>query len=325
LDTHNNGGTTVAELVGGLVVPTSTDSGRDLELIQRLDEIGVDTAWQTAGATRPDVMTLYGAAAATTSRIRLGTSIVPTYTRHPAVLATQALVIGSLAPGRLRLGVGPSHRPTIEGSLGIPMGKPLAHLREYVTVLRALLEAGSVDFEGDAFKVHLAHQAGTNPPRPEILVSALSVNAFRLAGQIADGAISWVAPIPYLVETALPALAGAAAESGRIAPPIIAHVPVAVTSDRSAALAATARDFGDYGRLPFYANMFAAAGIPVGDDGRTSPEAIDSLAISGTPDQIRSRIEAFLAEGIGEVLISQVPVRNADAERIELAHILVGS
>jgi alkanesulfonate monooxygenase SsuD/methylene tetrahydromethanopterin reductase-like flavin-dependent oxidoreductase (luciferase family) len=204
------------------------------------------------------------------------------------------------------------------------MGKPLAHLREYVTVLRALLETGSVDFEGDAYAVHLAHQAGTIPPKPEILVSALSVNAFRLAGEIADGAISWVAPIPYLVEMALPTLAEAAAEAGRDVPALIAHVPVAMTADRSAALAATARDFGSYGRLPFYANMFAAAGFPVGEGGRASPEAIESLAVSGTPDQIRSRIEAIVAEGIGEVLVSQVPVKDADAERIELAHILAG-
>jgi F420-dependent oxidoreductase-like protein len=314
----------MAKIAAGLVVLSSTDSGRDLEVIQRLDEIGVDTVWQTAGATRPDVMTLYGAAAATTSRIRLGTSIVPTYTRHPAVLATQALVIGSLAPGRLRLGVGPSHRPTIEGSLGIPMGRPLEHLREYVTVLRGLLETGRVDFDGEYFTVHLAHQAGTIPPRPEVLVSALSVNAFRLAGEIADGAISWVAPIPYLVHTALPALAGAATKVGRTPPPIIGHVPVAVTTDRANALEATARDFGNYGRLPFYANMFTAAGFPVGADSRTSPEAIDSLAISGTPDQIRSRIEAIVEEGIGEVLVSHVPVRDGDAERIELAHILAG-
>jgi F420-dependent oxidoreductase-like protein len=325
LDTHNDGGTTVAKLAGGLVVPTSTDSGRDLELIQRLDEIGIDTAWQTAGATRPDVMTLYGAAAATTSRIRLGTSIVPTYTRHPAVLATQALVIDSIAPGRLRIGVGPSHRPTIEGSLGIPMGKPLAHLREYVTVLRELLESGRVDFNGDYFEVHLAHQTGTIPPRLEILVSALSANAFRLAGEIADGAISWVAPIPYLVESALPTLNDVATRSGRAAPPIIAHVPVAMTTDRAAAVDATARDFGSYGRLPFYARMFEAAGFPVTRDGQAPPAVIDNLTVSGTSDQVRSRLEAIVAEGIGEVLVSLVPITDATAERHELAMVLAGS
>jgi F420-dependent oxidoreductase-like protein len=314
----------MAILRAGLVVPTSTESRRDLETIQQLDEIGVPTVWQTAGPTRPDVMTLYGAAAATTSQVRLGTSIVPTYSRHPTVLATQALVIETLAPGRLRLGVGPSHRPMIEGLLGIPMGKPLSHLREYVTVLRSLLDTGGVEFDGESYRVHLAQQAGTTPPGTEILVSALSEGAFRLAGEVSDGGISWLAPINYLVDTALPAITDGAAAAGRPTPPVIAHVPVAMTTDREAALAATARDFGSYGRLPFYANMFAAAGVPAGADNQTSPEAIDALVVSGTPDQVRSRLDAILAEGIGEILVSQVPVADVDAERTELAHLLAG-
>jgi len=310
--------------MAGLSVPTSTDSTRDLEIIQQLDEAGVPTVWQTAGATRPDPMTLYAAAAATTRRISFGTSIIPTYPRHPTTLATQALVIETLAPGRLRLGVGPSHRPTVEGSLGIPMGKPLSHLREYVGILRALLWQGTVDVKGDSFRVKLTHQAGTVPPRTPIPVSALSEGAFRLAGEIADGAISWVAPVPYLVAIGLPALAKGATGASRQVPPLIAHVPVAVTTNREAALEATARDFGGYGSLPFYAKMFAAAGVPVGANNRTSPAAIDALAVSGSPDQIRVRLEGILAEGIGELLVTLVPVADADAERHELAAILAG-
>jgi alkanesulfonate monooxygenase SsuD/methylene tetrahydromethanopterin reductase-like flavin-dependent oxidoreductase (luciferase family) len=308
----------------GLAVLPKNDSQRDLEIIQELDEAGVQSVWQTAGATRPDAVTLYAAAAATTTSIRFGTSIVPTYPRHPTTLATQALVVESLAPGRLRLGVGPSHRPTIEGSLGIPMGKPLAHLREYVTVLRALLWDGKVDFHGEYFNVTLEHQSGTIPPKTEIPISALSENSYRLAGEIADSAISWVSPIPYLVSTALPALAEGAARGNRAAAPLIAHVPVAVTSDRSAALDATAKQFGDYGQLPFYARMFESAGFPVESDGSAPSGAIDSLAVSGTPDQIRARLEDILAEGIDELLVTHTVVNDADAERKELARILAG-
>lgn len=308
----------------GLVVPTFADSSRTLEIIQQADAAGVQTVWQTVGATRPDAVTLYTAAAATTRTVNLGTSIVPTYPRHPAALASQVIAIDPLAPGRLRLGIGPSHKPTIEGSLGIPMGKPLAHLREYLTVLRALLWTGEVDFHGDYLDVTLALQEGTRPPRTELPISALSVNAYRLAGEIADGAISWVSPVPYLVTTALPALAAGAARDDRTPPPLIAHVPVALTNDRAAALEATAREFGSYGALPFYARMFEAAGFPVEPDGRTSPAAIDSLAVSGTPDQVRNRLEAILAEGIGEILVSHVAVDDAARERAELMRILAG-
>lgn len=314
----------MAALNAGLSVPPTPDSQHDLTVIGELDEAGVQTAWQTAGGTRPDSTTLMAAAAVTTNAIRLGTSIVPTYPRHPTVLANQAKVIESLAPGRLRLGVGPSHRPTVEGRLGIPMGKPLTHLREYVTVLRGLLKDEDVDFHGEYFNVSMPGSPDPAPVAPEVLVSALSENAFRLGGEIADGAISWVAPVPYLVGTALPALEEGAAKANRAAPPIIAHVPVAVTRDRSSALKASSTMFGAYGSLPFYAKMFAAAGVPVGADNRTSPEAIDVLTVSGSPDEIRTRLEAIIAQGIGELLISHVPVDDEAAERRELARILAG-
>jgi F420-dependent oxidoreductase-like protein len=306
----------------GLVVPTYPDSRQTLEIIQELDEIGVDTVWQTTGATRPDPLTVYAAVAATTSRIRFGTAIVPAYPRHPGALGSQVLALESLAPGRLRLGIGTSHKPTIEGSLGIPMGKPLSYLREYLTVLRALLDEGKVAFHGEYLNVDLSFQQGTTPPMTEIPISALGEKAFRLAGELADGAISWVAPIPYLVSTGLPALADGAARANRPAPPLIAHVPVAVTSDRGRALEAVARDFGSYGHLPFYANMFAAAGYPVDGSGNAPPEAIESLAVSGTPDQIRVRLDEILAEGLGEVIVSHAIVDDANEERRELAKIL---
>jgi F420-dependent oxidoreductase-like protein len=314
----------MAALMAGLSVPPTTDSRHDLDVIREIDAAGVQTAWQTAGGTRPDSMTLMAAAAVTTSSIRFGTSIVPTYPRHPTVLANQAKVIESLAPGRLRLGVGPSHRPTIEGRFGISMGKPLTHLREYVTVLRALLRDEDVDFHGEYLNVSLPSARSSVRLNTEVLVSALSENAFRLAGEISDGAISWVAPVPYLVNIALPAVQEGATNAGRPTPPIIAHVPVAVTSDRSRALKASAGMFGGYGALPFYAKMFAAAGVPVGSDKRTSPEAIDVLTVSGSPDTIRARLEAIVSEGIGELLISHVPVADEAAERSELSRILAG-
>jgi len=312
----------MATFKAGLAVPPSSDSRHDLEVIQELDRAGVQTVWQTAGGTRPDSLTLMAAAAATTDSIGFGTSIVPTYTRHPTVLANQASVIESLAPGRLRLGVGPSHRPSIEDRLGIPMGKPLSHLREYVTVLRSLLREGGAEFTGEYFTISLPPQQRPPTGDTEVLISALSRNAFRLAGEIADGAISWVAPVSYLATTALSALKDGARAAGREAPPIIAHVPVAVTTDRARALEATASQFGMYGALPFYAKMFEAAGVPVGPDNRTSPEAIDALTVSGTSEEIRARLEAIIGEGIGEVLVSHVVIDDEVEERQELSRIL---
>jgi alkanesulfonate monooxygenase SsuD/methylene tetrahydromethanopterin reductase-like flavin-dependent oxidoreductase (luciferase family) len=123
--------------------------------------------------------------------VRLGTAIVQTYPRHPLALAQQALVLNDIAPGRLRLGIGPSHRPIIEGIFGLPQRKPLAHLREYVEVLRGILWEGKVNYHGEFFNVEVT---SPSTPRIPILISTLGEKAFQLAGEIADGALFMVMP-----------------------------------------------------------------------------------------------------------------------------------
>ncbi len=173
---------------------------------------GVRQVWSTQILGAPDALTVFAAGAVQTASMRLGMAIVPTYPRHPLALAQQALALHDLAPGRLRLGVGPSHRSAIEGAYGIPMVSPMEHLREYVAVLRALLWEGKVSYEGRFFKVNAQMPRITQTP---ILISALRPGAFRLAGEISDGAISWMCPLRYLLEKALPALREGAQGAGR--------------------------------------------------------------------------------------------------------------
>jgi alkanesulfonate monooxygenase SsuD/methylene tetrahydromethanopterin reductase-like flavin-dependent oxidoreductase (luciferase family) len=308
----------------GIFVKPTPDVGRNLEIVQELDGIGVPTVWQTNNVMWPDAMSFYAAAAVTTERIRLGTSIMQIYPRHPATLVSQAQVIEGLAPGRLRLGVGTSHRPRMEKNLGIPMGdKPLTYLREYVAVLRGLLWEGGVDFHGEFFNVVERYpEATVTPPQTEISVSALSPRSYQVAGEIADAAISWMAPIRYLVETGLPNLAQGAEASGRAAPPLIAHVPVAVTTDRARALEGAAAELGHYGGLPYYQRMFEAAGLPSTDNGRTSKVVLEEIVVSGAPEEIRGRLEGILSEGIGEVLLHPIAIDDPNAEWAELARII---
>jgi alkanesulfonate monooxygenase SsuD/methylene tetrahydromethanopterin reductase-like flavin-dependent oxidoreductase (luciferase family) len=122
----------------------------------------------------------------------LGTAIVPIYPRHPIVMAQQVLAIHDIAPGRLRLGIGPSHRPIIEGSYGLQLSSPLTYLREYVAVLRGMLDESNIDYHGTFFNVTSTSRSAPIP----ILVSALGPKAFHLAGEISDGALSWVCPVP---------------------------------------------------------------------------------------------------------------------------------
>ena len=141
-----------------------------LAAIERAERLGVPAAWLTTGGVGPDAMTIFAAAAVRTERIQLGTAIVPTWPRHPLALVQQALVVAALAPGRFRLGVGPSHRANIEGMYGIPFERPLEHLREYVAILKAALQRGKFDFEGAHFRVR---GEVPRPPDVPVMISAL--------------------------------------------------------------------------------------------------------------------------------------------------------
>ena len=140
-----------------------------LAMIEQAEQLGIHAAWMTTGGARLDSITVFAAAALRTQRIKLGTSIVPTYPRHPLVMVQQTQVVAQLAPGRFRLGVGPSHRPSME-AMGLTFTAPLGHLREYVRILKALLQKGRVDIDGTYYK---AHDAISEPLDVPVMASAL--------------------------------------------------------------------------------------------------------------------------------------------------------
>jgi F420-dependent oxidoreductase-like protein len=289
-----------------------------VQSIVTADKAGVAQIWMTQTLS-PDILTLFAAAAVQTSAIRMGSSIVPTYPRHPLALAMQALALNDLAPGRLRLGIGPSHRPSIEGVYGIKMEAPLEHLREYVQILHAALWEGKVDHHGRFFNV-----VATLPRKAEIpiLISALRQGAFKLAGEVSDGAISWVCPVPYLLNTALPALRAGAESAGRVAPPLVAHVLATINPDRQAVIAAACKQVQRYGRLPFYQGMFADAGFPVGEGGTIADALVDSLVISGDEAAVAARFRELLSSGLDELLVLHVPTADAGSERARLMQVI---
>jgi alkanesulfonate monooxygenase SsuD/methylene tetrahydromethanopterin reductase-like flavin-dependent oxidoreductase (luciferase family) len=217
-----------------------------------------------------------------------------------------AVVVDSLAPGRLRLGVGPSHKPTIEGTWGIPFVRPLQHLREYLAILQAALGQGKVDFDGKRMSAHAQLPGG--PTQVTVMASALRSNGFRVCGELADGAISWVCPLPYLRDVAVPAIRDGAAAKGRPAPPLIAHVPVAVSEDVEAVRKAAARQIGFYPRVPFYSQMFQDAGFPEAREGQLSGRMVDALVIHGSAEEVKERLRQVPAFGASELLAMPILV-----------------
>ena len=293
-----------------------------LARVREAERAGVRQVWMTIGdAGQADTLTFYAAAAVQTTQIRLGTSIVPIYPRHPLVMAQQALAIHDFAPGRLRLGVGPSHRHIIEQMYGLSMKAPLAYLREYVEVLRSVLWEGRIDHHGTFFNV--VFSLPRTAPIP-LLVSALGVKAFRLAGEISDGAISWMCPVPYLLNKALPALRAGAEARQRPAPPLVAHVLLAMSTDRAAVRAATRQRVLPTTISPFYTHMFAEAGVPVAPDGSGIDALVDALVVAGDEAGVQQRMRELLASGLDELLITLIPVADEERERQQLLR-LIGS
>jgi len=284
-----------------------------LAMIEQAEQLGIHAAWMTTGGARLDSLTVFAAAAVRTQRIKLGTSIVPTFPRHPLVMVQQAQVVAQLAPGRFRLGVGPSHRPTIE-AMGIPFTSPLSHLREYLRVLKPLLQQGRVDFDGDYYK---AHESIPEPLDLPVMASALQRGSFELCGEEADGAISWICPGVYLRDVALPAMRLGAERAGRLVPPLIAHAPVCV-HDNATEVRAAVREQMQNPRLPFYRQMLRAAGFPEAADGTWSDAMIEAVVLAGDEARVAERLHTLLTYGAAEVLASPVLAgrdRTASLER----------
>jgi alkanesulfonate monooxygenase SsuD/methylene tetrahydromethanopterin reductase-like flavin-dependent oxidoreductase (luciferase family) len=243
----------------------------------------------------------------------------------PLALAQQVLALNDIAPGRLRLGIGPSHNSIIEGIFGLPQRKPLVHLREYVEVLRAVLWEGKVNHHGEFFNVVVTPGGLLTSPNSAhlpILVSALGEKAFQLAGEIADGALSWSCPVPYLVHTGLPALRKGADMAGRSAspPPLVAHVQVALTTDRSLAMAAGHKLMDIYATFPFYVKMFRNAGFPITLGSAMPDTLIDNLVISGNEDTVIAKFSELLASGLDELMVTLLPIKDAGDEQLRLMH-----
>ncbi len=294
-------------LVIGLHMAARDGKG-SLEQIVAAEQAGIDVAWMTCGGVAPDPIAVFSAAALRTERVDFGTCIMPTFPRHPLALAQAAIVVDSLAPGRLRLGIGPSHEPAMRGTWGLDFTRPLEHLREYVTILNASFRDGRVDFDGKRLQAH-AQFAG--PAAIRVMVSALRHNAFSLAGEMTEGGISWVTPPEHIRDVAVPALAEGAAKAGRSAvPPAIVHVPIIVSTDQAAVHAQARAQMGFYQRLPFYQAMWLEAGYPDAAGTEFTQVMIDALVVSGSEQQVADRIRALPSFGAGEIIA--MPLLLAD-------------
>ena len=181
---------------------------------REIEEAGFDTAW-TGNHLTHDAMTVLALAGTVTERIELGSSVVPTYPRHPMVMAQQALTTSAITGGRFTLGLGLSHKFIVEDWQGLKWSTPIHHLREYLTVLNGLLDGEQVVHEGEEYQVSLNTAPFTqldvpDAPRPQVVIAALGPGMLKVTGELADGTNCWMCGQGYLESTLVPTINKAA-------------------------------------------------------------------------------------------------------------------
>lgn len=284
-----------------------------LELVRKAEALGVRAFWMTGGLLGPDSLTSLAVAGAHTQRIQLGTSIAITFSRHPLTMAQQVLAIAQIAPGRFRLGIGASHRPNIEDTYGLAFERPLEHLREYTEVLRSALSGEPFTYVGKRFTVRGKLTSAADVP---IYLSALRARSYYLAGEVADGAISWVSPSSFIRDVARPALLAGARSAGREATPhLVGHAFGLVTDHADVARGIGRERLGNYLRHANYRELFAAAGYPEAREGRIADALVDDLVLVGDEASVANGIRRFFDRGVDELILTLLAGNAADVER----------
>ncbi|MCU1344638.1 MAG: Coenzyme F420-dependent N10-methylene tetrahydromethanopterin reductase-like protein, partial [Acidimicrobiia bacterium] len=241
----------------------NADYGLDELVVEVADAAhrGLSSVWLAQGFAI-DALTALAVIAREVPAIELGTAVVPTYPRHPLVLAGQALTTQAASGGRLVLGIGLSHQVVIERVFGYSFAQPIRHMREYLAVLRDVIHTGETKFKGETLQARTmgpVHVPGATPM--PILLAALGPKMLELAGAVGDGTITWMAGARAIGEHLAPEITRAADHAGRPAPRVVAGVPVCVTNDVSRARELAAATFGFYGGLPSYRAMLDREGV----------------------------------------------------------------
>ena len=257
--------------------------------VQVANNLGYSTFW-TPQIFNLDALTALAVIAESVEGIRLGTSVIPTYPRHPMMLAQQALTVNQVSNGRLDLGIGLSHKPVVEGMWGISFDAPVGHMSDYLKILMALLHDGTISYGGK----HLTSRGGIDVPAdaPPVLVAALGPQMLKLVGRVADGTVTWMTGPETIRNHISPIINAAAEEAGRPVPQVIAAVPVCITSDLDIAEEYAKRDFGFYGDLPSYRAMLEREGLANSWD----------IALSGSFEEVAEGLQKYSDSGGTQVV-----------------------
>ena len=248
--------------------------GRDIpgavQRVQRAEQLGYESVWINQLPQTREAGVVLAAYALNTSRIGLGTSVLPIYTRHPTAMAQLAQTLDELSGGRFRLGIGLSHKITVEQYWGLKLEEPVLAMREYVEILRTTFQTGASDFTGKHFSAHWQYAGARNANLP-IVIAALGPRMLEQAGEIADGVALWMCSPGYIENEVVPRVRKGREKAGKSMDGFViaASLAVCLTEDVPAALDAFRGTATVYSNLPFYRRALEGAGY--GEDLAAGP------------------------------------------------------
>jgi alkanesulfonate monooxygenase SsuD/methylene tetrahydromethanopterin reductase-like flavin-dependent oxidoreductase (luciferase family) len=203
-------------------------------------------------------------------------------------MAQMAATLDELSHGRFILGIGVSHKVTVEGMWGLELESPVDAMREYVTIVRDSLRDGACSFEGRFFTARWTYSAPRRADMP-IMISALNPRMLELAGELADGVVLYMCSPRYIKDEVLPAVGAGRERANRSMDgfEVVAAVDACVTSNRTAALDVYSKTLDRYAALPFYRRAMEAGEFNA-----------DNLAAIGDAGQVRDAISRYRDAGV---------------------------
>jgi alkanesulfonate monooxygenase SsuD/methylene tetrahydromethanopterin reductase-like flavin-dependent oxidoreductase (luciferase family) len=312
--------------------PSVEEALRRFETAEALD---FDSAWATH-VNGHDSVVLMAAAAVRTERIRIGVGVLPIYTATPAAMAQTARTLWELSGGRTMLGVGLSHKIVVEGWHGQSIDRPAAEMREYLGIVRAIVDGEKPPADGSKWRSSMPLIQFEPAPAMPLLVGALSPGMLRAAGEIADGVVLWMCNPQYIAEVVVPAVAEGRERAGKPLGgfEIVASVPCGPGGDAALMRRTYAKQVLHNLRLPFYRAVLGRGGYtdvlevldevdsyealaePVGDEALQrlgDSSFVADIAAVGSADTIAAKLEDYAAAGTTIAGINPVRIDAFDA------------
>ena len=268
--------------------------------VKAAERLGYESVWVTQLPNARDGALVLAAYSHATQSVGLGTGILPIYTRHPTAMVQMAATLDELSGGRFILGLGISHKVTVESMWGLHLDHPVEAMREYLEIVRASLRDGGCSVDGRYFSAHWAYSGPRRAEMP-IMISALNPRMLELAGELADGIVVYMCSPAYIRDQIIPALTAGRQKVGKTLDgfEIVAAVPISLTTDRTGGHAAFQKTVERYASLPYYRKMMDASGFKAQlEAGEITEEMLDELAGIGDEQQVRDVVRRYREAGV---------------------------